>query len=112
MNPGMMTMYAYDNINGTIKLKPLLNNTLSQVKISLSQAAAIAEKDLGTRSRAIEAYLCEVNGYLVYMTWVISSNADAIDVVIDSGNGKILLKNSNLSPPQNPMDNHTTMIMP
>ncbi len=109
MNPGMMTMYAYNNIIGSIKLGPILNNSISQIKISLSQAATTAEKEIGTNSRAVEAYLCDMNGYLVYMIWVRSQNADITDVIVDPANGKILLKNSNLLSQQNSMDNHTMM---
>ena len=34
MNPGMMTMYAYNNITGSLKLDPILNDTISQIKIT------------------------------------------------------------------------------
>jgi hypothetical protein len=75
MNPGMMTMYAYNNITGSLKLDPILNNTISQIKISLSQAATTAEQELGNNSHVIEAYLCDANGYLVYMIWLRGQNA-------------------------------------
>jgi hypothetical protein len=110
MNPGMMTMYGYNNIAGSIKLDPILNNSLSHITISLSQAATIAEKEIGNNSRSIEAYLCDANGYLVYMIWVRSPYADTTDVIVDPSNGHILLKNSNLFPQQKSMGNH--MMMP
>jgi hypothetical protein len=110
MNPGMMTMYGYNNIVGSIKLDPILNNSLSLITISLGQAATIAEKEIGNNSHSIEAYLCDANGYLVYMIWVKSPNADTTDVIVDPSNGKILLKNSNLFPQQKSMGNH--MMMP
>lgn len=109
MNPGMMTMYAYNNITGSLKLDPILNNTISQIKISLSQAATTAEQEIGNNSHAIEAYLCDANGYLVYMIWLRGQNADTTDVIIDPANGKVLLKNSNLFPQQKSMDNHMMM---
>lgn len=98
MNPGMMTSYAYGSITGSIKSGPVLNNSLSQIKISLSQAATTAEKEIGNNSHAIEAYLCDSNGYLVYMIWVKSPTAGITDAIIDTGNGRVLLKNSNLFP--------------
>lgn len=99
MNPGMMTFYAYGSIVGSIKSGPVLNRSLSQITTSLSQAAIAAEKEIGNNSHAIEAYLCEANGYLVYMIWLRSPNTDITDVIVDPANGKILLKNSNLFPP-------------
>jgi hypothetical protein len=110
MNPGMMTVYAYNNIVGSMKINPVINNTISQIKISLSHAATIAEKEIGNNSHTVEAYLCDANGYLVCMMWVISPNTYTTDVVVDPANGKILLKDSNLLPKQNSTDNH--MMMP
>jgi uncharacterized membrane protein YkoI len=100
MNPGMMTEYAYNTINGSIKLGTNLNSSLSQIKISLSQAATIAEQEIGNNSNAVETYLCNANGYLIYMIWLRNSNTGSTtDVLVDPANGKILLKNSNLFPP-------------
>jgi uncharacterized membrane protein YkoI len=110
MNPGMMTVDAYNNIVGSLKIGKVLNNTFSQIKISLSKAATIAEKEIGNNSHAIEAYLCDANGYIVYMIWVRSPNANTIDAVVDPTNGKILLKDSNLLLQQNSGDSH--MVMP
>jgi uncharacterized membrane protein YkoI len=99
MNPGMMTFYAYGSIIGSIKSGPDLNMSLSQITTSLSQAATAAETEIGNKSHAIEAYLCDANGYLVYMIWLRSPNTDITDVIVDPANGRILLKNSNLFPP-------------
>ena len=99
MNPGMMTYYAYGSIVGSIKSGPVLNDSLSQIKISLSQAATAAEKEIGNNSHAIEAYLCDANGYLVYMIWVRGAHTGITDAIVDPANGKTLLKNSNLFPP-------------
>ena len=100
MNPGMMTEYAYNTVNGSIKLGTNLNSSLSQIKISLSQAATIAEQEIGNNSNAVETYLCNANGYLIYMIWLRNSNTGSTtDVIVDPANGKILLKNSNLFPP-------------
>ena len=109
MNPAMVTFYAYNNIKGSIKIGQVLNNTISQIKISLSKAATVAEKEIGNNSHAIEAYLCDANGYMVYMIWVLSPNANTIDVVVDPANGKILLKDSNLLSQQNPRNSHMEM---
>jgi hypothetical protein len=99
MNPGMITEYAYNTVNGTIKLGTNLNSSLSQIKISLSQAATLAEHEIGNNSHAVEAYLCNANGYLIYMIWLRNSNTgNTTDVLVDPANGKTLLKNSNLFP--------------
>jgi hypothetical protein len=112
MNPGMMTSSAYGSIIGSIKSGPVLNNSFSQIKISLSQAATLAEKEIGNNSHAIEAYLCDANGYLVYMIWVKSPIADITDAIIDPGNGTVLLKNSNLFPfVQQNMSSDNMMLM-
>ena len=100
MNPGMMTEYAYNTVNGSINLGTNLNSSLSQIKISLSQAATMAEQKIGNNSHAVEAYLCNANGYLIYMVWLRNSNnGSTTDVLVDPVNGKTLLKNSNLFPP-------------
>jgi len=100
MNPGMMTEYAYNTVNGSIKMETNLNSSLSQIKISLSQAATMAEQEIGNNSHAVEAYLCNANGYLIYMVWLRNSNnGSTTDVLVDPVNGKTLLKNSNLFPP-------------
>ena len=100
MNPGMMTEYAYNTVNGSIKLGTNLNSSLSQIKISLSQAATMAEQKIGNNSHAVEAYLCNANGYLIYMVWLRNSNnGSATDILVDPVYGKTLLKNSNLFPP-------------
>ena len=99
MNPGMMTEYAYNTVNGSIKLGTNLNSSLSQIKISLSQAASIAEQEIGNNSHAVEAYLCNANGYLIYMIWLRNSNTgNTTDVLVDPANGNTLLKNSNFFP--------------
>jgi len=100
MNPGMMTEYAYNTVNGSIKLGTNLNSSLSQIKISLSQAATMAEQKIGNNSHAVEAYLCNANGCLIYMVWLRNSNnGSTTDILVDPVNGKTLLKNSNLFPP-------------
>jgi uncharacterized membrane protein YkoI len=111
MNPGMMTFYAYGSIIGSIKSGPVLNHSLSQIKISLSQAATAAEKEIGNNSHAIEAYLCDANGYLVYMIWLRGLHTDITDAIVDPANGKILLKNSNLFPPLQQNMSSDSMIM-
>jgi len=96
----MMTEYAYNTVNGSINLGTNLNSSLSQIKISLSQAATMAEQEIDNNSHAVEAYLCNANGYLIYMVWLRNSNnGSTTDVLVDPANGKTLLKNSNLFPP-------------
>lgn len=97
MNPGMMTMNSYNNIQGSLKLDTNIDNLFSQIKTSLSQAATTAEQSLGNNSMAVEAYLCNANRYLVYMVWVMNRDTfSTVDVIIDPFDDRILLKNSNM----------------
>ena len=60
----------------------------------------MAEQEIGNNSHAVEAYLCNANGYLIYMVWLRNSNnGRSTMVLVDPVNGKTLLKNSNLFPP-------------
>jgi hypothetical protein len=108
MNPNMMGLMnmtgisAGQNITGSIKLLPAMMNGIdSQIKIRLGDAVVTAEKELGNNSRAVAAHLGVVNGYLVYFTWTVDTVPPTIAIaspdiglhklIIDPGNGKVLL---------------------
>jgi hypothetical protein len=99
-NPSMMTgMFEDQNITGSIKLFPTMMNAInSQIKVSLSDAIILAQKEVGNTSKAIAAHLGVENGYLVYFTWTVDTVPPIFvgpgmvlhKVIIDPGNGKIL----------------------
>jgi peptidase YpeB-like protein len=98
MNPNMMfngswmnPMFQVQNITGSINLKStILNSIASQIKVSLSDAAATAEKQVGNNSHAVAGHLGVSNGYLVYTISISDPDANIHWVVIDAGNGKVL----------------------
>ena len=88
MNPMMM---PGQNITGSIKLKPAIFNSIaSQIKISLSDAAASAQNELGNNSRTVAGYLDIVNGYLIYTICAIDRDMNIHRLIVDAGNGNVL----------------------
>ena len=93
------------NITGSIKLAPaLFNAILPQIKVSLSDAVKSAENELGNSSRVVAANLGHENGYLTYTVCAIDPDMNLHRVIVDAGNGKILL--STVLPMQKFMLNH------
>ena len=77
---------------GTIPLSNTMSNAVfSKTKVNLSNAVSIAEKDIDSKSHAISARLGTDNGYLVYIIWVVDGNNSMHRLVVDPGNGKVLL---------------------
>ena len=88
MNPMMMPS---QNITGSIKLKPAIFNSIaSQIKISLSDAAASAQNELGNNSRVVAGHLDFVGGYLVYTMCAIDPDMNIHRLIVDAGNGNVL----------------------
>jgi hypothetical protein len=99
LNPNMMfngtginPMFMQDqNITGSIKLAPtLINSIASQIKVSLSDAAAIVQNQAGNKSNVVVAHLDVANGYLTYTVIAVDHDANIHKFVIDAGNGKVL----------------------
>ena len=90
---GMMGMMGnQSNITGSVKLSTVMGNALvSQIKVSLSQAATTAENTVGNNSHAAAAHFGIENGYLTYTVWVIDGSYTFHRVIVDAGNGKVLL---------------------
>jgi hypothetical protein len=79
------------NITGSVALGPTIAKTIeSQVHVSLANASVIAEKAVGGNSHAAAVKIGVVNGFLVYMAFVVDSNNNFHGVLVDSGNGKVL----------------------
>ena len=60
-------------------------------KSYLSRSATTAESTVGNNSHAVAAHFGIVNGYLVYTVWVVDGSYNFHKVIVDAGNGKILL---------------------
>jgi uncharacterized membrane protein YkoI len=81
------------NITGSLSITPILAKVVaSQVHVSLVNATMTAVKSVGNNSNhAVSAHLGIQNGFLVYTVWVIDSEGNFRNLVIDAGNGKVLL---------------------
>jgi hypothetical protein len=100
MSPGMMIgnqsmpmqmMEVGQNVTGSINLFSTISNAIaSQVKVSLSQAASIAEGAVGNNSHAVAAHIGNANGYLTYCIWVLGPDMSKNMVIVDPGNGQVL----------------------
>ena len=92
MTKSMMGMLAGHNITGSIKLLPAMMNAVeSQIKVRLGDAVTNAEKELGNNSRVIAAHVGNENGYLVYIICGIDKDSNLHRIIVDPGDGKILL---------------------
>ena len=89
-NTGMMM--GGNNITSSINLMSVISNAIgSNINVSLSDAATTAETSVGNGSHAASAELGENNGYLVYNIMVIDPSMNFSKVVVDPGNGEVLL---------------------
>jgi hypothetical protein len=113
MNPKMMFNGSWvnpmfnqtQNITGSIKLAPAMFNAISPlIKVSLSDAVKSAETQLGNNSRVVAANLGHENGYLTYTVCAIDPDMNLHRVIVDAGNGKVLL--TTVLPMQKFMLNH------
>ena len=83
---------SLSNLTGSIQVFPRLSQTIqSKAHVSLSTAATNAEKSVGPSSHAISARVNIVNGYLIYSVRVIDSHNNLHRIIVDAGNGKVLL---------------------
>jgi hypothetical protein len=85
-------MKTGSNITGTVDLMSVISEAIgSKINVSLSDAATAAETSVGNESHAVSAELGENSGFLVYNIMVIDPNMNFSSVVVDPGNGEILL---------------------
>src|SRR5919108_4953940 len=91
MTSGMM-MKPSQNITSSINLMNLIGQAIeSKVNVSLSDAATTAEASVGNGSHAVSAHIDDKNGYLVYQITVIDPSMNFSKVIVDPGNGQVLL---------------------
>jgi hypothetical protein len=100
MNPNMMSNASSfnpmfnqtQNITGSIKLAPTLFNAISPtINVSLSDAVKSVESQMGNNSRIVSANLGHENGYLTYTICAIDQDMNIHKVIVDPGDGKVLL---------------------
>jgi len=93
MMPGDKAMMKMgNNITSSINLMNIISQAIgSNINVSLSHAATSAETSVGNGSHAVSAELGDKNGYLIYNIMVISPNMNFSKVVVDPGNGEVLL---------------------
>ena len=80
------------NITSSINLMNIIHQAIgSKINVSLSNAATTAEASVGNGSHAVAAHIDEQNGYLVYNVMVIDPSMNFSKVIVDPGNGQVLL---------------------
>jgi len=81
-----------NNITSSINLMNIIGNAIgSNINVSLSDASTAAETSVGNDSHAVSAELGEKNGFLVYNVMVIDPSMNFSKVVVDPGNGEVIL---------------------
>jgi hypothetical protein len=87
-----MMMKPGQNITSSINLMNIIHQAIgSKVNVSLSDAATTAEGSIGNNSHAVAAHIDEQNGYLVYNVMVIDPSMNLSKVIVDPGNGQVML---------------------
>ena len=94
-NTGKMGM-DYDNktkLNGTINVYSTIGEAFkSKVTTDIIGAIQAAQASVGPNSVVKEAELTEAHGFLVYKITAVDENIKKYKVVVDPGNGQVLLK--------------------
>ena len=86
-----MTSSPQANWTGSIDIISVIRDAFDPlIQITLSNATSAAQQHVGDKSSAIASFIHPVNGYLVYITYVIDENNQVTKVVTDAGNGQIL----------------------
>jgi uncharacterized membrane protein YkoI len=92
MTTAGMMMKPGQNITSSINLMNIIHQAIgSKINVSLSDAATTAEASVGNGSHAVAAHIDEQNGYLVYNVMVIDPSMNFSKVIVDPGNGQVLL---------------------
>jgi uncharacterized membrane protein YkoI len=99
MNDGMMTMSNQSdgmkmmNWTGTIDVKSTVGEAFkSKVTVNIIDAINVAQTNVGANSFVKKAELTPAHGYLVYKIMVVDENMKKYKVIVDPGNGQVLMK--------------------
>ena len=86
-----MTSAPQANWTGSIDIVSVIRNAFDPlIQVTLSNATSAAQQLVGEKSSAIASFIHPVNGYLVYITYVIDENNEVTKVITDAGHGQIL----------------------
>jgi uncharacterized membrane protein YkoI len=97
-NTGMMMGMENDddmmmNFNGTIDVEKTMAEAFkSKITTDIIGAIQAAQASVGPNSFVKEAELTPAHGFLVYKVKVIDENLKKYKVIVDPGNGQVLLK--------------------
>ena len=79
------------NWTGTVEISKVLRESFNPlIKISLSEAINKSEINIGNNSSAIVGFIHPVNGYLVYVIYLLNDHNEVTKVITDVGTGNIL----------------------
>ena len=80
-------------LNGTIDVKSTIGEAFkSKVTVNIIDAITTAQTSVGANSFVKEAELTAAHGFLVYKIVVVDENMKKYKVIVDPGNGQVLLK--------------------
>ena len=80
-------------LNGTIDVKSTIGEAFkSKVTVNIIDAINTAQSDVGANSFVKEAELTAAHGFLVYKIKVVDENMKTYKVIVDPGNGQVLMK--------------------
>jgi uncharacterized membrane protein YkoI len=81
------------NWTGTIEVESTIAEALkSKVNVNMIDAIKTAQENVGLNSTVKEAELTHVHNYLVYKIMVVDEDMKKYKVIVDPGNGEILMK--------------------
>ena len=81
------------NWTGTIDVKSTIGEAFkSKVTVNIIDAINAAQTNVGANSTVKEAELTPAHGYLVYKIMVVDENMKKYKVIVDPGNGQVLMK--------------------
>ena len=98
---GMMMMTPMSNqseemkmkLNGTIDVKSTIGEAFkSKVTVNIIDAINTAQSNVGANSFVKEAELTAAHGFLVYKIVVVDEKMKKYKVIVDPGNGQVLVK--------------------
>ena len=80
-------------LNGTIDVKSTIGEAFkSKVTVNIIDAINTAQSNVGANSFVKEAELTAAHGFLVYKIKVVDENMKKYKVIVDPGNGQVLMK--------------------
>ena len=81
------------NFTGTINVKSTIGEAFkSKVTVNIIDAINTAQSNVGANSFVKEAELTAAHGFLVYKIKVVDENMKKYKVIVDPGNGQVLMK--------------------